>query len=81
MGDGIHKVVLYVNQSERLFTITARMDRARLPGVDGQMSRPGWTRTLLAERLNKHEAEELRNRERAEWEAGGYTYQTRPQLS
>ena len=81
MPDGIHKVVLYVNEAEKKFTIAARMDRSRLPGVDGQMSQPGWTRTLLAERLAKDDAEERRDRERAAWEARGYEYQKRPQLS
>jgi len=57
------------------------MERARLPGVDAQVAEWGWTRTVVAEDLEKEQAEELKKRERAAWEARGYTYQTRPQLS
>ena len=81
MSESIHKVVLYVCESEKAFTITSRMDRARLPGVTDQMSQPGWSRVVLAERLEKSVADERRDRERAEWEARGYEYRTRPQLS
>lgn len=81
MGDGIHKVVLYVNEAERAFTVTARMDRSRLPGVDEQMSEPGWTRKLVADRLEKEAAEERKAQVRADWEAQGYIYRTRPPLS
>ena len=81
MSEGIHKVVLYVHEPSKRFTITARMDRSRLTGVDKQMARQGYTRTVVAEGLEKFQAEELRNRERAEWEAGGYSYQTRPAIS
>jgi len=81
MGDGIHKVVLYINESEQAFTITARMDRARLPGVDEQMSEPGWTRELVADRLEKEEAKDRKAQVRADWEARGYRYRTRSPLS
>ncbi len=57
MAEGVHKVVLYVNEAEKLFTITARKYRARLPGVDKQMSRPGWKRELVDENLTKRDAE------------------------
>jgi hypothetical protein len=81
MAEGLHRVVLYRDDVARLFSITARMDRARLPGVDAQMAEQGYTRHELAAGLDKAAAEELRDRERVVWEAAGYTYQTRPQLS
>jgi len=81
MAGGLHKVVLYRDDASRRFTITARMNRARLPGVDAQMAARGYTRHQLATGLDKAAAEALRNRERARLEAEGYTYQTRPQLS
>ena len=81
MGDGIHKVLLYFNESERAFTVTARMDRARLPGVDEQMSEPGWFRELVADRLDKEAAEARKAKVRAEWEGRGFTYRTRSPLS
>ena len=63
------------------FTVTARMERARLPGVDAQMAGEGYTRRVIAERLDKEQAETLRDKVRDEWTAKGYAYQTRPQLS
>jgi len=81
MSEGIHKVVLYVNEQAKQFTITARMDRARLPGVDEQMSQPGWTRTEIGKALDKDRAEVMRDHKRAELVAKGYSYQTRLPLS
>jgi hypothetical protein len=81
MSEGLHKVVLYFNERSKQFTITARMDRARLPGVDKQMSQRKFTRKLIAEGLDKETAEENKKRERAKWKAKGYTYQTRLKLS
>jgi hypothetical protein len=81
MSEAMHKVVLYVNEQGKRFTITARMDRARLAGVDEQMAQPGYMRIEVAGGLEKKRAEEVRDRERAAWEAKGYTYQPRPHLS
>jgi hypothetical protein len=81
MAEGLHRVVLYRNDAARQFSITARMDRARLPGVDAQMETAGFARYELASGLNKAAAEALRDRERVRLEADGYTYCTRPQLS
>ena len=81
MARGVHKVVLYRNDADREFTITARKYESRLPGVDQQMSQPGWTRELVAEDLDKQGAEELRDRKREELESRGYAYQTREPLS
>jgi hypothetical protein len=81
MAGGLHRVVLYRDDESKRFSITARMDRARLPGVDAQMAARGYTRHELAACLDKAAAEALRDRERVRWEAEGYTYQTRPQLS
>jgi hypothetical protein len=81
MSNGIHTLVLYVNETEKAFSVTARMDRARLSGVDEQMSQPGWTRKLVADRLEKKVANSRKAQLRAEWETRGFTYLTRPQLS
>jgi len=81
MDERLHRVVLYRDDAARRFTITARMDRARLPGVDTQMAARGFSRHELAARLGKAAATALRDRERARWEAEGYTYVTRPALS
>jgi hypothetical protein len=81
MNEGIHKVVLYFNKSEMEFTVTTRMDRARLSGVDEQMSEQGWTRELVAEGLDKDAAEFLKAELRTEWEWRGFSYHTRPPLS
>ena len=78
---GIHTVVLYVHEASQRFTITARMERARLPGVDDQMTAQGYTRTVLATNLNKQQAEALRDQTRDDYVAQGYEYQTRPALS
>ena len=81
MDDCLHRVIVYRNDAVRKFTITARMDRARLSGVDAQMAEQRFTRHELAAGLDKASAEELRDRERARLESEGYTYCTRPQLS
>ena len=81
MSRGIHKVVLYVHEETKLFFITARMERARLPGVDDRMSRGGYSRIVLAENLDKAPAEELKDRTREEHVGRGYRYHTQPQLS
>jgi hypothetical protein len=81
MSNGIHVVVLYIHEPLKRFSITARMERARLPGVDQQMADQGYTRKVLGEGLDKTKAEELRAKSRAKYQSSGYTYQTRPQLS
>lgn len=81
MENGIHKVVLYFDDELKQFTVAARMERARLPGVDEQMAGHGFTRRVIAERLGKEQAETLRDQVRDEWTAKGYAYQTRDPLS
>jgi putative zinc finger/helix-turn-helix YgiT family protein len=81
MRKGIHKVVLYIHEESKRFTITARMEHSQLPGVNKQMAQQGYTRTVLAEGLDKHEAEAMRDRERKKYVEKGYAYQTRPRLS
>jgi len=78
MEEGIHKVVLYIHEPSKRFTVTARMERAHLPGVDDQMAQQGYVRTVVAEGLEKHKATEIRNKKRYEYIAKGYAYQTRP---
>jgi hypothetical protein len=67
--------------TSKRFTITARMERARLPGVGDQMAVQGYTRIVLAENLDEQQAEVLRDQTRADYTAQGYEYQTRPALS
>jgi hypothetical protein len=81
MSKGTHKVVLYVHEKSKRFSITARLERARLRGVNKQMAGPSYTSIVLSENLEKQCAEWLRDRVRAACEVMGYTYQTRPQLS
>ncbi len=75
MGD--HFVVLYVHEGSMRFTVTARMERARLNVVDEWADQQGYTRVELASDLDKNSAEALRDQTRAEYEERGYTYQTR----
>ena len=74
---GEHFVVIYVDEKARQFTITARMQRARLKVVDEWADRQRYRRIELAKGLDKSQAERLRDRTRSEYEGRGYTYQTR----
>jgi hypothetical protein len=80
MAERNHTVVRHLHEETKRFSVTARKPSARLAGVDKQMADAGYKRIVVADRLTKENAEELRDRDRAEWEGKGYTYQTRPGL-
>jgi hypothetical protein len=81
MAEELHKVVLYVHDGLKSFTVTARTDSARLGEVTRQMIGKGYTTTLVAHGLPKEEAEALKDRIRAEYIAKGYSYEIRKALS
>jgi hypothetical protein len=80
MSKGIHKVVLYVHEKSRQFSITARTEHAQLPRVNQQMAQQGYTRIVLAEGLAKQQANSLRDRVRDACETMRYEYQPRNSL-
>lgn len=45
------------------------------------MIQQGYKCEVIAKGLEKHKAEEVRDKKREEYEAKGYKYKTRPQLS
>ncbi len=74
-SDGIHHVVLYTRHDTKTFSITARMERARLEFVNNGKMVDGFTEVTLAENLHKDAAEELKNAVNDALKKAGYTYQ------
>ena len=76
----LHFVVLYRNDPKKLFSLTARMIRARLPGVNAQMRKKGFVAEICARDMSKDDAELLKSDLRKKWEKRGYAYKTRKPL-
>jgi len=81
MGNGLHKVVIYIHDESKRFTITARMEHSQLPGVNKQMDEQGFRQIVLAEGLDKDEGETMRDGVREDYVQKGYAYQPRPRLA
>lgn len=75
-----HSVIVYVNDTERTFTATARKESARLTAVTDWCKRHGFRPLTGAQNLSKDGAELLKAALIAAYEAAGYTYETRPAL-
>src|SRR5262249_14788175 len=78
---GNHLVVVYTDHEAKRFSITARMERARLPGVNNQMMEMGFEAITLAKGLKKDAANRFKETIRKCYEEAGYAYQAREPLS
>ena len=76
-----HHVIVYVNETAKTFTATARKQSARLADVDDWAEKNGFVDPIAkATNVEKARAEEVKKREIEEYEAKGYRYITRPPL-
>jgi hypothetical protein len=77
MSAGVHKVVIYVHKGKKQFTVTARKQSARLPVVDQWAAIRRFARIVVAEGLEKQDAEAMKHRLIEKYSGQGYSYQER----
>jgi hypothetical protein len=76
-----HHLVVFLNRGSRTFTVTSRMERARLLEVSAWALANGFTHRAITPRLfSKAAAEALKRRAIVNYRRRGYTYVKRPPL-
>lgn len=75
-----HHVIVYVNETAKTFTATARKQSARLAEVDEWAMANGFVREEKANSIDEASAQETKKREIETYKSKGYQYVNRPPL-